>query len=254
MDVLGSIHAFLFGKTIASAREGNDTIAVVERGSSRVFMCNDVVLSRLDSRLYTGGYWDYFSPLPSLYKDARVLVIGLGGGTVPYQLESIYGSSARIDVVEISETVSRLSKAFLPRQLRSRVIISDGTEFVKGLAPDSYDIIILDPYRTYALARAFMEGSFIEAAYTALSQEGILAINYIIDSSNASLWEEALSLLKGRFSMYSIAAPPASGNRVVLCSKKLGSKEMLARIAAHFPGGAMPKHVADGYSAMEQLP
>ncbi len=253
MGVFDGIRALLFGRVIARERDGADTITVVERGAKRVFLCNDVILSRLGRGLYTGAYWDYFTPLPALYKNARVLVIGLGGGTIPFQLETLYGDRMSMDVVEISETVARLSAKFLPRPLCSRIVMGDGIEFVKRLAPDSYDIMIVDPYRNYTLSAAFLDGSFIDAAYSALSDRGILAINYILDSSNAALWEGALSSFRGRFSMYSIGAPQHSGNRVVLRSKKLTGREISETVGADFPDRARAKQVVDGYSAMVEL-
>ena len=253
MHILNRIRELISGKVVAQVKDGTDTIRIIAHGRERVFMCNDIILSRLGPELFTGAYWDYFSPLPALYDNARVLVIGLGGGTIPYQLEALYGDRVHIDVVEISEAVAMLSKAFLPKPLRSRIIIADGSEFVKGLRPDSYDIIILDPYRTYALAGTFMDGPFIRAAHQALSERGVFAINYILDSRNSELLKEAMSLLKGRFSMYAIGAPEHSGNRVVVCSKKLTVEEILERIAARFHGGVSAKHIIYGYSAMRPL-
>ncbi|MCL5100185.1 MAG: fused MFS/spermidine synthase [Candidatus Marsarchaeota archaeon] len=242
------------GRVIAQAKDGGDTLTVRERGRERVFLCNDVVLSRLRlDTIYTGSYWDYFLPLPSLYSNPRILVIGLGGGTIPFQMESIY-RNARIDVAELSGKVAELSASFLPKKLKARVMIGDGADIVRGSKVNTYDIIIVDPYRTYGLPEKFSSDEFIGNSLHALSDDGILTFNYILSPENVTAFQRRIPTLKQNFSMYLFGAPRFSGNRILICSRKLKGAEIAKRTSENFPDKKRGRHVLDEYFLMQPFP
>ncbi len=245
----------LFGKPIAQAKDGEDTLTVREHLGERVFLCNGVVLSRLrGNTIYTGSYWDYLLPLPVLYPNPHVLVIGLGGGTIPFQMERTYGSSINIDVVEKSSKVAELSKAFLPQKLAARIIIDDGAAFVAKAPPGTYDVIIVDPYKTYALPKEFASQEFIDSAARALSDRGILAFNYILDPSTTALMQEGMASLKRRFGVYMMTAPRASGNRILLCSRVLTAQDISESASERFPDKRGAARVLAEYASMRAFP
>ena len=45
-----------------------------------------------------GKDWDYFTPLPLLYDKPNILMIGLGGGTIVYQINKLYSRKISMDV------------------------------------------------------------------------------------------------------------------------------------------------------------
>ena len=122
----------LFGwKVLLEIKEGR--IDVVQRKDDRVVLSQNYVYSKLsDGSIYTHSYWDYFIPMAALNKRSRVLVLGLAGGTIPYQMNVLFGKRARIDAVERDRNMVRASKAFLPKRLNAKIIIGDGFSTLPG--------------------------------------------------------------------------------------------------------------------------
>ncbi|MCL4373367.1 MAG: hypothetical protein M1360_00575 [Candidatus Marsarchaeota archaeon] len=246
MKLVDSIEALIKGKLIASIREPRAYIEVRERKGERTLLYNGITFSRVrKDSLFTYGYWDYFMPLPSVFNKANVLIIGLGGGTVPYQLETLY-SDISIDAVEINPNMASMAKVFLPRSLRSRIIIANGVDFVK-MASGAYDLIILDTYINARIPSEFMGSAFIQDAYKALKQKGILAINYALSSDNTPYFDDYKGRLKCCFKVGIVGAYNL-GNRIMVCMKGI-DKEELDRAVQGFGS----KKIANDYISMKTL-
>lgn len=162
-----------------------------------------------DDDYYTNNYWDLFTPLPGLFAKPRVLMIGLGGGTISRQITAFY-KDASIDAVEIDRCVAELASKHFDMG-DANVIVADGAEFVKR-AGSHYDLIILDAFEGSKVPEAFVNREFFEDAYKILSEDGMLAINSM-DSINAA------AILPSRFNVCSLRSFPASGNTITICSK-----------------------------------
>ena len=80
---------------------------------------------------------------------ARVLVIGLGGGSIPTALSELF-PAAMIDVVEIDEAVVRVARQYFnfTESAHLKVKVSDARVFIKRalLLDRTYDLIILDAF------------------------------------------------------------------------------------------------------------
>ncbi|MGC8651671.1 MAG: spermidine synthase [Candidatus Micrarchaeia archaeon] len=245
MKLIEGIDALLKGRLIASIREPSAYIEVRERNGERKLLYNGITFSRIrDGTLFTLGYWDYFMPLPRVFSSANVLVIGLGGGTVPYQLETLYHDIS-IDVVEIDPNIVSISKVLLPRSLKARIIIGDGAEFVQR-ASNAYDLIILDAYVNAMMPSAFLSEQFVQSAYKALRQKGILAVNHIRGPGTAYS-EGYLGRLKGYFNV-GVVSVYNLGNQLLICMKGLEKGEIY-KAASDFGN----KKIAEDYTSMEQL-
>ncbi|MCL5101824.1 MAG: hypothetical protein M1544_00495 [Candidatus Marsarchaeota archaeon] len=217
-NILKSFYESAFGKLLAEKYSNGARIRIIKKGPYKELLYNNTVFSRLiEGRILTGSYWDYFLPLPSMFKDPKILVIGLGGGTIPYQIESVY-KDARIDVVEIDEAIASMYKIFIGKPLRSNIIMGDGIEYMSA-HKNEYDIIILDAYIDDDMPSEFLSNSMIENAYFALKEKGVLAINYTLTSLGRARAKSLTTALAKRFGVYLLSMPPISGNRVVLCSK-----------------------------------
>jgi spermidine synthase len=93
-----------------------------------------------------------------------VLVVGLGGGTLPQFLRMAY-PYARIDVAEIDPAVVRVAEDYfnLRQDERLRVDVGDVRAFVESAAPGSYYIIILDAYGVGTVPRHLTTVEFLRA-------------------------------------------------------------------------------------------
>ncbi|MGC8647783.1 MAG: spermidine synthase [Candidatus Micrarchaeia archaeon] len=246
MRFMSSIEALIRGKLVASISEQNAYIEVRERNGERTLFYNGITFSRIrKDSLFTNGYWDYFMPLPLAFENAKVLLIGLGGGTVPYQLETLYHDIS-IDVIEIDPNMVSMSKVMLPRSLRANIIIGDGAQYIKNVS-NEYDIIILDTYLNAKIPGAFLEEGFVQDAWKALRARGILAINYALTIDNIPYFETYIRKLGGYFDVGVVSAYNL-GNRIIVCEKGM-KREELGKVLERFGN----KKIANDYISMKTL-
>lgn len=235
---------------LASARiNGMDVVAVKKRGR-RELVYDHVIHSRLyDDSMYTRQYWDYLIPLAAVFENPRILIIGLGGGTIPFQIRKKFGSRVAIDVVEINKEMVRLSKAFLPESLDARIIIGDGYAYLAHKRA-MYDVIIADPYVSGEIPDEFFQSNFIENANRALKENGILGINYALTIRALSRRPGLIKKLRKAFNVYTVNYPRSSGNAILVCSKKYKADEIHKRIRSNFPEDGENGFLLKAYSEM----
>lgn len=109
-----------------------------------------------------------------------VLVIGLGGGTLPHALEQLL-PQASIDVVEIDPAVVRVAGQYFNFKAneRVRVIEADGRVYVKRAIREQkhYDIIMLDAFDHEYIPEHLLTQEFLREVKTLLAPGGVLAAN-----------------------------------------------------------------------------
>jgi len=253
MDIINSIRRLFSIEIVAEIKEPNCTLRIYQKRKERVLTyitpSATTIFSKLENNtIYTHSYWDFFMPLPAMYTAPRVLVIGLGGGTIPYQLEKLY-SNISIDAVEIDPNMIALSKQFLPEQLHANLINADGLEYVKN-TPNTYDLIILDAFHKHLeIPKDFFSDEFIENASRALSETGMLAINYTFTMGNSIGLNLHISKLKKHFSIYIVRPSNLSGNYIIICSKRF-TKEAFVRIVDERFSSKEALHISKGYKQM----
>ncbi len=238
-------------KLIYSSKEGDDTISVVENDEERSVKLNNITYSRLNKKsIYTNSYWDYFIPLPALYKKPKILMIGLGGGTIAFQLKKIFGEKVSIDIIELSKKMVEASKYFLPKKLTGvKIIIEDGASYIKTKT-DYYDIIILDAYEGDHIPSVFLANEFAADVNKALKNNGVFAVNYALSLSALVYLEHYLKDLRKLFNVYTINNPFTSGNMLILGSKSFNRDEILKKIKEDFKENDENKTVLMGYREM----
>lgn len=106
-----------------------------------------------------------------------ILMIGLGGGTVPKRFLHDY-PEIYFKTVEIDSEVVRVAYDyfFLPRESRHEVIIGDGRNYLKK-TKKSFDLILLDAFFSYTIPHHLFTKEFFEEARKRLSKNGLLGIN-----------------------------------------------------------------------------
>jgi spermidine synthase len=117
----------------------------------------------------------YVRPAPG-----SVLIIGLGGGTLPRALVDVT-PGVRIDVVEIDAAVVRVAKQYFAFRESERVRIHtmDGRVFVKRAvrARERYDLIMLDAFDHEYIPEHLLTQEFLREVKSLLAPEGVLAAN-----------------------------------------------------------------------------
>ena len=208
--------------------KGKEDIKIDGNGDTKVLKYNGITYSVANANsIYTHLYWDYFIPLPLLFEKPKVLIIGLGGGTIPYQLSKIY-NDIDIEIAEINEKMVEIAKEFTGIDLsKFKIYIEDGATVVKRKR-NEYNIIILDAYINDRIPKQFLGEEFISDAYSALKEDGILAINYARRLSLLLEYITYKSRLRKFFNLYELKKGINSKNSIFIATKKLTGAEIFA--------------------------
>jgi len=106
-------------------------------------------------------------------EDGRVLIIGLGAGFMPRQIEV-----ESCETVEIDPAVVTAAEQFFAfDRSRHPVHVADGRAFLLG-ARTRYDAVVVDALRGIDLPYHLLTRQFFELVRSRLSPEGILVVNY----------------------------------------------------------------------------
>ena len=110
----------------------------------------------------------------------RVLIIGLGGGSIPTALREIL-PQAQIDVVEIDPAVTRVARKYFNfrEDPKMKVTEVDGRVFVKRAlrSSDKYDVIMLDAFDHEYIPEHLLTREFLAEVKSLLSPQGVLVGN-----------------------------------------------------------------------------
>lgn len=206
-------------------------LQLIESEETKLLNYNGSTISKINKNsIYTHGYWDYFLPIAFLWNKPRILLIGLGGGTTPYQLHKLLHGNAKIDAVEVDDYIAKIARRFVPRTVKYKTIIGDGSEFVKK-TQNKYDIVILDAYiKNMEIPKQFISKEFMENAYNVLNTEGILAINYVISPTGLLNFWKFASLLREKFTVYKVKTSALGDILILLCCKNSNRKQIISKI------------------------
>jgi spermidine synthase len=107
----------------------------------------------------------------------RVLIVGLGGGTIPSLLRKHYPNLA-IDVVDIDPDVVAVAKKYFGfrEDAAMHAHVADGRQFIEE-SREPYDIIMLDAYGAENIPYHLATQEFLAAVRRAVSPKGIVVAN-----------------------------------------------------------------------------
>ena len=149
-------------------------------------------------------------------KPASILIVGLGGGTLPTALNLLY-PTAQIDVVEIDAAVVRVAEGFFNFKANDQlnVAVQDARVFVKRAARlgTKYDLVILDAFTGEYIPEHLMTREFLEETRSLLAEGGVVVANTF---SSSKLYDYESQTYKAVFNDFFNFKLPASGNRVII--------------------------------------
>ena len=147
---------------------------------------------------------------------ASVLIVGLGGGTLPMALRDLL-PEARVDTVEIDEAVVRVAKEYFGyrEDEYNRAIIQDARVYGKrsALRGLTYDLIILDAFNGEYIPEHLMTVEFLEEMRALLSDDGVLVANTFASSQLYDFESATYAAVFGDFLNF---RGSSTGNRVIL--------------------------------------
>jgi spermidine synthase len=146
----------------------------------------------------------------------NILVLGLGGGSIPTTLSQLF-PDATIDVVEIDRAVVKVAKAFFhfAESEKLAVDVRDARVFIKraGLRQVKYDYIVLDAFNGDYIPEHLMTEEFLREVKAILSPNGVLIANTF---STSKLYDHESVTYRKVFGQFFNFKLPGSGNRVIL--------------------------------------
>ncbi len=108
---------------------------------------------------------------------SRILVVGLGGGSIPTFLHRQF-PVAHVDAVELDPVVVDVARRWFDvcEDERLRLVTSDGRDFLEQV-DDPYDVIILDAFGEDSVPRSLTTREFLRAVRHALTPDGAVVAN-----------------------------------------------------------------------------
>ncbi len=145
----------------------------------------------------------------------RVLVVGLGGGTIPMFLHKHY-PKMMIDVVDIDPDVVAVAKQFFGFQEDDtlRAHVADGRKFIEQ-CQQPYDIIFLDAFGSDSIPYHLATKEFLPAVRKAVKPTGVVAGNIWSRLSNP-LYDSMVRTYQEVFDELYILDVEYAGNKILL--------------------------------------
>ena len=143
----------------------------------------------------------------------RLLIVGLGGGTLPRFFHSHF-PAMKIDVVEIDPGVVEVAREHcgFAEDARMRVHVEDGRDFIEA-SQGGYDVIILDSFDTESIPAHLATLEFLGSVRKALAPQGI-AIANIWGRATNPLYAHMLLTYRAGFEDVYIFDVPVPGTKI----------------------------------------
>ena len=151
----------------------------------------------------------------------NILVIGLGGGSIPMTFADLF-PSAQIDVIEIDDAVVKVAKEYFQfnESQNMRVFVGDGRPFIKraGLRGEKYDYIVLDAFSGDYIPELMLTREFLEEVKAIMTDESVLVANTF---STSRLYDHESVTYQRAFNEFYNFKLPTSGNRIIIAQLDL---------------------------------
>lgn len=162
-----------------------------------------------------------FSSLLVTNKDPeKVLIIGLGGGTMSNTIHEIF-PEAKIENIEIDPAVVKVARKYFGffenQNITSKT--QDGRIFVKraGIKKEKYDWIILDAFNGDYIPEHLLTKEFLEEVKALLSDNGVLSANTF---SVSELYAHESATYKAVYGDFFNVRNGRNTNRIILAINK----------------------------------
>ena len=149
----------------------------------------------------------------------RILIIGLGGGTMSNTLVKLYPESL-IDNVEIDQAVIKVARDYFGffENDNVKAYNQDGRIYIKRslLKKRQYDWIILDAFNGDYIPEHLMTKEFLQETKKLLSENGVISANTF---SLSELYAHESATYKAVFGDFYQVSNQANANRIIIVSK-----------------------------------
>ena len=169
--------------------------------------------------LYTQGAVAALAAAPD---PRRVLVVGLGGGSLPRFILH-YFPRATVDAVDIDPVVVEAARAWFelpkppdPAASRLHVHVGDGRAFLEGAGETRWDVIILDAYGNASPPPSLTTLEFLRTVRGHLAPGGVAVANVWVRRYNP-LYDRMIATYAAVFGDVQGVEVPAGSDLVLVC-------------------------------------
>lgn len=158
----------------------------------------------------------------------NVLLIGLGGGSIPKFIHH-YLPQFHITTVELNPDVIAAARAqfLLPENdERLNVVEGDGVAYIKS-HPAKHDVLMLDAYDSSGLAPELSSQEFYDSCRRALTMDGVLVVNLWGSDKNFDVY---LQRIEQSFEARVLCLPTGRPGNIVVFAFKRYTRDL--RVAA----------------------
>ena len=211
-------------KVIHRERSLYSTILVDQRGSTlclqfsmRSDQRNQSCVDQKHPKKLVFGYAKMMLSSLLLQPDPQaILIIGLGGGTLPTTLHELY-PTARIDIVEIDPAVKTVAETYFNFTVSEgvKIFLQDARVFTKRALGrgESYDLIMLDAFNGDYIPEHLMTREYVEESRQLLRPGGVLVANTF---SISKLYDHESETYRAVFGEFYNVTTNDSANRIII--------------------------------------
>ncbi|ASA58321.1 spermidine synthase [Vibrio gazogenes] len=149
----------------------------------------------------------------------RILLIGLGGASIPNVLTQLY-PDAELDVVELDPGVVKVARDYFhfKETPHTSVAVADGRVFVKRaiLRKKKYDFIILDAFTGDYIPEHLMTREYLQEVQRLMTEDGVLVANTWSSSQLYAHESETYRQVFGPFFNFKMKQEQNYGNRIII--------------------------------------
>jgi spermidine synthase len=162
----------------------------------------------------------------------RIMIVGLGGGTMPMFLRHYY-PSATIDVVDIDPDVVHVAREYfgVREDTSLRAHVGDGRKFVESVK-EPYDMVFLDAFGTRNVPPHLTTVEFMRAVRRSVKPAGVVVGNIWGRPVNP-LYDSMVRTYQEVFDELVVLEVPGTTNRILLAlsRKQALDRAMLSQLA-----------------------
>ena len=168
---------------------------------------------------YTQRIFDALAHIPKM---ERILIIGIGGGSLPMAIRETYPET-QIDAVELDQEVVNVALRYFQFKPDEKLAVfaEDGRVFIRKMRHQNikYDAIILDAFDKDYIPEHMTSIEFIAQAKSTLTDDGIILANTFKATNFAKYEESTYQSVFG--DIYESSIP--NGNRIIIAGRGAAS-------------------------------
>jgi spermidine synthase len=166
----------------------------------------------------------------------RVLLIGVGGGSIPKAL-AVTRPGTEIDAVDIDAAVLQVAQRYfdLAPGPRLRLHAADGRAFVAAARArgEMYDAVLLDAFDAEGIPPELFNDDFLRDVRAVLPPSGVFLANTFATSRSYAHESAATERVFGRY--YSVRSGGTGGNRLIVAAADPARLPSPARLMDELP-------------------